>query len=159
MTRLPAHAALWLTIVRIYVGAYWLAHGLSKLLAGVPAAEPSWYHGPLAALLAQNAHTALPVLAAAEVLAGVLLVFGLFTRLAAFAAIVFAEGFLLTKGTYVTNYLELAGGAASVLMLAVLTFALSADFGVDGIRRYVRQRQEMRLERVEATPVDITWPE
>lgn len=159
MTRLPAHAAFWLTILRIYLGGYWVVHGLSKLLGGAPAAEPAWYHGPLAALLAQNAHSALPVLAAAEVLAGVLLIFGLFTRAAAFAAICFAAGFLLTKGTYVTNYAELAGGAASVLMLAVLTFALSGDFGVDGIRRYVRQRQEMRLERVEATPVDITWPE
>lgn len=158
MTSLSPHAAFWLTIVRIYLGAYWLVHGLGKLL-GAPSTVPGWYHGPLAALVVQNAHSALPVLAAAEVLAGVLLVFGLFTRLAALGAIVFAAGFLLTKGTYVTNYAELAGGAASVLMLAVLTFALSADFGIDGIRRYARQRQVMRVERVEATPVDITWPE
>lgn len=158
MTRLSAHAAFWLTIARIYLGFYWLAHGLGKLL-GVPAAIPNWYHGPLSRLVTQNAHTGLPVLAAAEVLVGVLLIFGLFTRAAAFAAAVFAAGFLLTKGTYVTSYAAPAGSAGAVLMLALVTFALAADFGVDGIRRYVRERQSSGPERVEATPVDIKWPE
>lgn len=160
MTRLSAHAAFWLTIARIYLGLYWLAHGLWKLLGGLPATIPAWYHGPLAPLVARNAHVAMPALAAAEVLVGVLLVFGLFTRAAALAAAVFAAGFFLTKGTYVTSYAAFAGSASAVLMLALVTFALSADFGVDGIRRYVRERQTTRAQRVEATPVDnIKWPE
>lgn len=159
MTRLSAHAAFWLTIARIYLGFYWLSHGLWKLIGGVPASIPAWYHGPLALLIARNAHNAMPVLAAAEVLAGVLLIFGLFTRAAAFAAALFAAGFLFTKGSYAASYAALAGSATSVLVLALVTFALAADFGVDGIRRYVRERKTGEPERVEATPVDIKWPE
>lgn len=143
----------------MYLGFYWIVHGLEKLVAGTTTVLPAWYHGPLAPVLRLNAHTTFPILAAAEVLVGFLLFFGLFTRLAAAAAAVFAAGFMLTKGVYAMQYTAFAGGSAAVLVLALATAALSADFGVDGIRRYARERAQKKPERVEATPVDVRWPE
>ncbi|MDP9017127.1 MAG: DoxX family protein [Candidatus Eremiobacteraeota bacterium] len=157
--RLSPHAAFWLTIVRIYLGAVWLLHGLAKLLGGATAAFPTWYHGVLARDVMHNAHTLVPVLGAAEVLVGVLLIFGLFTRASAFGSLVLALGFVLTKGSYLT-YSGLAGGSSALIVLSLVTLALAADFGVDGIARHVRQRKvKMPKEHVEATPVDIAWPE
>lgn len=159
MTRLSPHAAFWLTLVRIYLGAYWLVHGLSRLLGGAPATFPAWYHGTIAHVLLQNAHTIVPIVSALEVFAGVMLVFGLFTRFSSLLAFGLAAGFFLTKGNY-TTYAGLANNSGALMMLSLLTFALAADFGVDGMRRYFRERQTVRpAERVEATPVDIAWPE
>lgn len=158
MTRLSPHAAFWLTIVRIYVGVFWLIHGLSKLIGGKAAYLPSWYHGPFLHLAQQYAHSYFQIVAASEVVVGFLLIFGLFTRLGAFAALILATGFLLTKGGY-SSYEGIAGTAPALLVMSLVTFMLAADFGVDGIARYVRERQRTRVERVEATPVDVPWPE
>ena len=143
----------------MYLGFYWIVHGLQKLVAGAPAVFPAWYHGPLAPVLRLNAHSAFPILAAAEVLVGFLLFFGLFTRFAACAAALLAAGFMLTKGVNAMQYTAFAGGSAAILVMALATAALSADFGVDGIRRYARERTQNKPERVEATPVDVRWPE
>lgn len=159
MNRLSPHAAFWLTVVRIYLGVFWLVHGLSKLAGGAPAVIPSWYHGMLVHIIVQNAHTLLPIVAAVEVAAGALLVFGLFTRLSAFVALVLAVGFMLTKGDYM-SYSGVLNTSGSLVVLALLTFATAADFGVDGIRRAIRERQGSGgTERVQATPVDVKWPE
>lgn len=158
MTRLSPHAAFWLTIVRIYVGVFWLIHGLAKLAGGKPVYLPSWYHGLLVSSAHQYAHSYFQIVAAAEVLVGVLLIFGLFTRAAAFVALLLAAGFLLTKGGY-TSYEGIAGTAPALIVMSLVTFALAADFGLDGIRRYARERQSVRVERVEATPVDVKWPQ
>ncbi|GAC1389885.1 MAG: hypothetical protein NVSMB31_06280 [Vulcanimicrobiaceae bacterium] len=159
ITRLSPHAAFWLTIVRIYVGVVWLLHGLAKLLGGAPAAFPSWYHGVLAREVLPNAHTIVPALGALEALIGVLLIFGLFTRASAFVSLVLAVGFVLTKGSYFP-YDGLLGGASSLVLLSLITFALAADFGVDGVARYIRERKSAApKEHVEATPVDVVWPE
>ncbi|MBC5815434.1 MAG: DoxX family membrane protein [Candidatus Eremiobacteraeota bacterium] len=149
MTRLSPHAAFWLTIVRIYLGAFWFVHGLEKLLGGKAPALPAWYHGT---------HQVVPILAALEVVVGLLLVFGLFTRFSAFVALLLAAGFFVTKGNYL-SYAGMMNTSGALIILAVITFALAADFGVDGIRRALRERQAARVpERVEATPVDVQWP-
>lgn len=159
MNRLPVHAAFWLTIARIYLGAYWLLSGAGKLAGGRTVGVPAWYHGPLAHVVSMNAHTAVPIIAAVEVLTGTLLIFGLFTRIGAFAAFVLAAGFFLTKGGY-ASYSSVLGASATLMMLALVTFMLAADFGVDGVRRAVRERHGARpTEHIEATPVDVTWPE
>ena len=113
MTRLSPHAAFWLTIARIYLGAFWFVHGLEKLLGGKSPALPAWYHGT---------HQVLPILSAIEVLAGLLLVFGLFTRFSAFVALALAAGFFVTKG----NYLSYAGSmnsSGALVLLALNAFA------------------------------------
>ncbi|MDQ6929856.1 MAG: DoxX family membrane protein [Candidatus Eremiobacteraeota bacterium] len=159
MNRLPAHAAFWLTVARIYLGAYWLLTGLGKLIGGRTIAIPPWYHGPLAHTVLINAHTAVPIVAALEVLTGILLIFGLFIRVGALGAFLLAAGFFLTKGGY-SSYASVLGSSATLMVLALVTFMLAADFGVDGVRRAVRERHAVRAtEHLEATPVDIQWPE
>lgn len=150
MTRLSPHAAFWLTIVRIYLGAFWLVRGLEKLVGGKSVTLPAWYHGT---------HQILPILAAVEVIAGLFLVFGLFTRLSAFVVLLLAAGFYVSKGSYL-SYAGIMNTSGALIILALVTFWLAADFGIDGIRRAVRERQAARpTERVDATPVDVQWPQ
>lgn len=160
MNRLSPHAAFWLSIARIYLGAFWLVHGLFKLLGGAPLLVPAWYHGVLARPLLANVHTIAPIVAAVEALVGVLLVFGLFTRFSAFIALTLAAGFFLTKGNY-TAYTGMADSSGALIVLALVTFALSADYGVDGIARALREKRKTHVNetRVVGTPVDVKWPE
>lgn len=158
MNRLPPNASFWLTIARVYLGAYWLIHGLSKLLNHAQLTIPSWYHGMLAGPLAQNLRVAEPAVAIAETIVGSLLILGLFTRASALAAIALGAGFLLTKGAYV-DYAAFAGGAAAITVLGLVTFALASELGLDGLGRYVRERGTRGVQRVQATPVEVRWPD
>jgi uncharacterized membrane protein YphA (DoxX/SURF4 family) len=158
MNRLPPNAAFWLTVGRVYLGAYWLIHGLAKLLNHAQLTIPPWYHGMLAGSLAQNMRYAEPAVAIAESVVGLLLILGLFTRLSAFAALALGAGFFLTKGAYM-DYAAFAGSAAAITVLAVITFALSPGAGLDGLGAYARARSARRVERVRATPVNVQWPE
>jgi len=158
MNPLSPNAAFWLAIARVYLGAYWLIHGVSKLLNHGQLTIPPWYHGMLAGPLAQNLRVAEPAVAIAEAIVGSLLILGLFTRLSALAAIALAAGFFLTKGAY-PDYTAFAGNTAAITVLALLTFALASDFGLDGLGRYARERSSRRVQRVQATPVDVRWPE
>ena len=154
MNPLSPNAAFWLAIARVYLGAYWLIHGVSKLLNHGQLTIPPWYHGMLAGPLAQNLRVAEPAVAIAEVIVGSLLILGLFTRLSALAAIALAAGFL-TKGAY-PDYTAFAGNTAAITVLALLTFALASDFGLSFDKLRMTRR---RVQRVQATPVDVRWPE
>jgi len=158
MNRLSPNAAFWLAVGRVYLGAYWLIHGLLKLLNHTALRIPSWYHGALAAPIAQNLRWTEPAISIAETVVGLLLIVGLFTRASALAAAGLGAGFLLTKGGY-ADYTVLAGGTAAITVLALLIFAAAPAFSVDHLARYARVRGAQRVQRVRATPVNVRWPD
>ncbi|PZR59712.1 MAG: hypothetical protein DLM50_00990 [Candidatus Meridianibacter frigidus] len=155
MTRLPPHAAFWLSIARLYLGAYWLIHGLRKLIFPHPSAVAGQL-GHLSAppgLSAQAivAHTTtwLPIASTLEVVVGTALVLGVLTRLSAFGALVAAGAYFFASGAYL-NYGGYAGAASSVMVLALLVLALPTGFGMNpAVDRRVRR---VRPEFVEEPP-------
>jgi len=158
MNRLSPNASLWLTLGRVYLGAYWLIHGLSKLLNHSRLRIPPPYHGALAAPISQNLRWTEPTIAIAETLIGLLLILGLMTRVSALGAALLGAGFILTKGGYI-DYTVLATSAMAVTVLALIVCALAPGLGVDHLSRYARERSMQRTQRVRATPVDVVWPD
>ncbi len=158
MNRLSPNASLWLTLGRVYLGGYWLIHGLSKLLNHSALRIPTSYHGALAGPIAQNLRWTEPTIAVGETLIGVLLILGLMTRISALGAAALGAGFLLMKGGY-ADYTVLATSAAAVTVLALVICACAPGLGVDHLSRYVRERSAQRVQRVRATPVDVAWPD
>ena len=158
MNRLSPNASLWLTLGRVYLGAYWLIHGLSKLLNHSVLRVPSSYHGPLSGVISQNLKWSEPAIAIAETLIGVLLILGLMTRMSALGAALLGAGYIFTKGGY-WDYTILATGAAAVTVLALVVCALAPGLGIDHVSRYARERSMNRTQRVRATPVDVPWPD
>ena len=149
---------MWLTLGRVFLGAYWLIHGLSKLLNHATLRIAPSYHGMLAGPIAQNLRWSEPAIAIAETLVGVLLILGLMTRLSALGAAALGAGFLLTKGGY-GDYMILATSGAAVTVLALLICALAPGLGIDHLSRFARERSPQRVQRVRATPVDVRWPD
>ncbi|MBV8726196.1 MAG: DoxX family membrane protein [Candidatus Eremiobacteraeota bacterium] len=158
MNRLSPNASLWLTLARIYLGAYWLIHGLSKLLNHSALRIPQWYHGMLAGPVTQNMRWSEPAISITETLVGLLLVLGLLTRASALGAAALGAGFLLTKGV-LTDYTVVATGAAAITVLALVIFALAPGFGIDHLSSFARERSARRVQRVRATPVNVKWPD
>jgi len=158
MNRLSPNASLWLTLARVCLGAYWLIHGLSKLLNHSALRIPSWYHGALAGPIAQNVRWTEPAISIAETLIGLLLILGLLTRPSALGAAALGAGFLLTKGG-VAEYTVLATGATAITVLALVIFGVAPGFGIDHLSRYARERSSQRVQRVKATPVHVRWPD
>ncbi len=104
----------WLALVRIYTGIFWLEHGLGKLHTKPAFGAPG---GPMATFLSEQAGQTtgfyhvfltgtvlpnLPTFAYAvelgEMVAGALLLVGLFTRVGALIGVVLALNYWLAKG-------------------------------------------------------------
>ena len=108
--------ATWLAVVRIFTGFFWLEHGLGKLHAKPPFGAPG---GAMAQFLAANAGNStgfyhdflttvvvpnLPMFGylvmLGEMVAGALLLAGLFTRLGALVGVFLALNYWLAKGGF-----------------------------------------------------------
>ena len=151
MTRQSVHAAFWLTVLRMYLGVFWLLHGVNKLIAPGGAAG-STLHATLVRwpMLAPYTNELIPIIAALEVAVGGLLIVGLLTRLAAFGSLLLAVGYFIVKGAFL-NYGGYAGAASAIAVASLVTLAVASDFGVDSLRRYARQRRTRRVDAPDAT--------
>ena len=130
------------TTMRLVLGAVCVAHGLSKLQS------PAIFSGELGALGLSRPETLTQAVLGLELLAGAALVFGRYTRSAAFLALVDATAtFALTWTSGDEPQLE-------ALLLAVASCALfmvvgSGPFGLDAVLR--------RRARMRAIARDATW--
>jgi uncharacterized membrane protein YphA (DoxX/SURF4 family) len=140
----------WLALFRIYLGAFWLDHGLGKLRAqpafGAPdgamiqfvnstlAKTSGPYHAFMASTVSQNVPVFATLVEFGEVTAGALLLLGLFTRLGGLLGAVLALNYWAAKGDY-AGFSSFAGFdmlavAASALHLALPT---GRYLGLDGV--------------------------
>jgi uncharacterized membrane protein YphA (DoxX/SURF4 family) len=158
----PAYAR-WLAAFRILVGAMWIAHALPKFLHPATFMPPNGFMAQLVAKGTQHgSHVFAPFLAnvvtpnialfaelvrLGELLTGVALVLGLFTRFAGLVGIFLPIMYLGAKGPLL-SYETLATPDFSILVLSAINLVLPTGrvFGIDamlGARR-------ARIPRVQA---------
>jgi uncharacterized membrane protein YphA (DoxX/SURF4 family) len=112
----PRSYAFWLAIFRIYMGAYWLEHGLGKLMGHPPFAAPGGffeaflkdgvtktsgpYHDFLAGVVVPNLSIFGSLVEFGETATGALLLLGLFSRLGGLLGVFLALNYWMAKGLY-----------------------------------------------------------
>jgi uncharacterized membrane protein YphA (DoxX/SURF4 family) len=128
--------AFWLALARIYTGFFWLEHGLGKLRAQPPFGAPNGmmglfltaqlartsgpYHDFLAMVVVPNLQTFAYAVELGELVAGALLLAGLFTRFGAFIGVVLALNYWAATGGF-----HRFSGASGLEMCAAVLTALS----------------------------------
>ena len=121
-----------LAILRVVAGALFLAHGLVKLIGFPPDAAPGLQ--PLASLFG--------VAAVIEVVTGILIVLGLFTRTAAFIASgEMAIGYWMYHAPE-SFYPAVNGGDAAVLFCFLFLYIAAAGPGAISAEALSRKRDE-----------------
>ena len=154
---------MWLAVLRIYTGIFWLSHGVPKLL------NPQFFgqHGFMASMLGEQTakahgpyndflvHVVLPnagvfshLVAWGETLAGVSLLLGLFTRVGGIVGVFLPLNYFMMKGAYAdltsVGGLDIAAAALS-LIHAVLPTGLVA--GLDALLPASRRPRRPAGER------------
>lgn len=162
----------WLAIVRILTGAIWLIHGVPKFINANAFMPPAGafavylqnglaktrgpYHEFLAGTVAPNAALFAELVRFGEVLVGISLLFGLFTRLGGIVGIALLADYIAARG----GLGSLSAWSATdgcLMLLCTINVALPTGrvAGVDafGSRREVR-RQRVVPEVVPERPLD-----
>jgi uncharacterized membrane protein YphA (DoxX/SURF4 family) len=150
----------WLALVRIYTGIFWLEHGLGKLhtkpafgapggtmatfLAEQAGQTTGFYHAFLTGTVIPNLSTFAYAVELGEMVAGALLLVGLFTRLGAFIGVVLALNYWLAKGG-IEHLIATSSGVhgfagfsglemcAAVLTAISLVLPTGRVLGIDGL--------------------------
>ena len=160
--RMPSHwtYAGWFTVLRIYVGAFWLVHGVPKFLNAAAFMPPDgflskavqtalqthhgMYHDFLAGIVLPNLHLFAELVRLGEVLTGCALVLGIFTRFAGFVGCLLAlNTFTLNGGFGTWTSIGSLDAAAFVLSFMFLAVPAGRVAGVDALLyrpRIVRER-------------------
>jgi uncharacterized membrane protein YphA (DoxX/SURF4 family) len=172
----PRTYGFWLALVRIYTGIFWLEHGLGKLHTTPAFSAPG---GPMATFLTQQAAqttgfyhafltgTVIPNLTPfayavelGEMVAGALLLVGLFTRLGAFIGVVLALNYWFAKGG-IEHMIATSSGVhgfagfgglemcAAVLTAISLVLPTGRVLGIDGLG----QRRPKAVQQATFRPV------
>ena len=146
----------WLAGLRIFTGAFWLAHGVPKLLnptffgsagdmAGMLREMSASGHGPyngfIVHVVLPNAGLVSHLVAWGETLAGVSLLLGLFSRLGGATGVFLALNYFMLKGSYA--HLTALGGldmAAVALSSIHVVLPTSLVLGLDGMLPGSRNR-------------------
>ncbi len=153
----------WLAVLRVYTGVFWVAHALTKII------DPNFGNpdGDVARLVtmsissssglyqhvlvdAVQPHLVLfaTVLTYGEVLIGLSLILGVFSRFGAFGGVLVAALYWLMSGEFATIAGYATGNAAVlVLSLTCVVLPVGMSFGVDGVR--ARRRQKPTPQAVE----------
>lgn len=173
MKPLPAAStyARWLALARILTGAMWIAHALPKFLDSASFMPPNGSISQLVTKGAQHgSHAFAPFLAntvapniaifaelvrLGELLTGIALLLGLFTRLGGLVGIFLPIMYLGAKGPLL-SYETLATPDFSILVLSAINFVLPTGraFGVDALLGRPRERIErVRAEFVPEPPL------
>jgi uncharacterized membrane protein YphA (DoxX/SURF4 family) len=149
--------ASWLALVRVYTGFFWLEHGLGKLRAQPAFGAPNGalaqflaeqttktvgpYHDFLVTVVAPNLPTFAYAVELGELLAGALLLAGLFTRFGALIGVVLALNYWAAKGGF--HGLAASSGfemCAAVLTALSLVLPTGRYFGLDALGTRGRAR-------------------
>ena len=146
----PRTYAFWLAIARIYLGAFWLMHGIPKFLQSDQFMPPNGfitnfitdgitkttgpYHDFLANTVQPNINVFAELVRLGEVVTGCLLLLGFFTRLGGFLGAFLALNYLLAKGG--AYHAEAWSGLDALTMVfSLVNFVLPTGrmLGVDGL--------------------------
>ena len=174
---LPTSAAYarWLALLRIVVGAAWIAHALPKFLESDAFMPPKGFivsfvsnaaaHGSnvfrpfFANVVLPNIALFAELVRLGEMVAGVLLVLGLFTRFGGLLGMYLTLNYAAAKGPLLSSQ-TLAGSDFAMFVLSGINFVLPTGraLGIDAILARRRARpQTVRAEFVPEPPL-ITPP-
>ena len=162
----------WLAIIRILTGVIWLIHGVPKFLHGEMFLPPNGffgnylqqgistttgpYHDFMVSVIQPNAVVFAQLVRFGEVLVGISLVLGLFSRLGGFFGIVLPLNYMAVRGAIST----LSGWGspdASLALLSAISLVLPTGrvAGADGLRTpRAPARPKVIAEVVPERPLD-----
>lgn len=148
--------AFWLSIIRLYAGAFWLMHGIPKFTQSVTFMPPTGMmttflntaisntHGPYQAFLTYvvlpNSTIFAEFVRLGEVVAGALLLLGFFSRLGGVIGVLLAINYLSAHGGL--NHLSVWSGIDSTaLVLSAINVVLPTGqmLGVDALLSRVKR--------------------
>ncbi|REJ75100.1 MAG: DoxX family protein [Acidobacteria bacterium] len=122
---IPSNSSFAITVLRAALGALFLAHGLIKLLVYTPAGTAAFFDS-----VGMPTFLAAPTIGV-EIVGGLLLLSGLFTRWAALAVVPIVLGATTVHWGNGFTFSNAGGGWEFTAFLAVVAFALFLD-GRDG---------------------------
>ena len=156
--KLPASGtyAFWLAILRIYVGATWIIHGVSKFTESATFMPPTGfivdfigksvastsgpYHDFLLNTVQPNISIFAELVRLGEVLAGCALLLGIFTRVGGFVGVLLALNYMAAKGELGSAMGWTSLDAAMVVLSAVnLVLPTGRMLGIDALLRRRRR--------------------
>jgi thiosulfate dehydrogenase (quinone) large subunit len=148
----------WLALARILTGAIWLIHALPKFMHGDEFVPPNGffatylqtgiaktagpYHDFLVNVVQPNAIVFADLVRVGELLVGVSLVLGLFTRLGGFFGIVLPLDYMAARGAF-SSINALSSGDAALALLSAISFVLPTG-RVAGFDALLTRRRPMR---------------
>jgi len=157
MLRSFENTAKWLAIIRIYVGAFWLIHTWPKwttamfmppsgflggAVAKMTAESTGFYHPFLASVVAPNIDLFANLIRTGELLVGISLLLGLFTRIGAIGGMFLALNYMLAQSEFgaIGGY---AGLDAAAFTLSFINFVLptGATLSLDSLLSRGRRRR------------------
>lgn len=162
----------WLALVRVLTGAAWLLHALPKFMNGNSFIPPNGffgsyvqdgiaktagpYHDFLVNVVQPNAIVFADLVRVGELLVGVSLVLGLFTRLGGFFGILLPLNYMAARGAFVTA-MGWSSGDAALALLSAISFVLPTGrvAGIDALlTRRAPRRATVVAEVVPEPPLD-----
>ena len=155
----------WLAIVRILTGALWLIHGIPKFTNSIAFMPPNGmivtyvqrgltlsrgpYHDFLASVVLPNLSLFAELVRLGEVVAGMLLFFGLFTRLGGLIGIILPLNYLAARGGFASaSQWASADGSMLVLSLIALVLPTGRVLGIDALFAPRRERRTVVVPEV-----------
>ena len=143
----------WLAVIRLYCGAFWLIHGIPKFMNNdfltflpsmtqkLAASSTGPYHTFMVTTVVPHADVIAQLMRAGEVLVGISLVLGLFTRAGAIGGMFLALNYILAKGAFATlDAWASLDGAAFALSSINLVVPTAATWSLDAMLRRGRRR-------------------
>lgn len=163
--------ASWFTILRLYAGAFWLAHGVAKFFNSAAYMPPSgympqivqkaamsqtgFYHDFLLNVVTPNIHLFAELVRLGEVLVGCSLVLGVFTRFGGAIGCLLALNYMAVNGEF-SSWTTVGSLEAAAFMLSFLMVVVPAGrvAGVDAllVRRTAVRKDVVIPEVVEEPP-------
>jgi uncharacterized membrane protein YphA (DoxX/SURF4 family) len=157
--KLPSSSTygFWLAILRIYVGAFWLMHGIPKFTHSQDFMPPSgmmmqfvnnavanthgWYQSFLTSVVLPNASIFAELVRVGEVVTGCLLFLGFFTRFGALVGMVLALNYLSAKGG-LAHLSVWSGLDSAAFVMSAVNFVLPTGLvlGVDALLARARRK-------------------
>jgi thiosulfate dehydrogenase (quinone) large subunit len=161
----------WLALVRILTGVAWLSHGIPKFVQSAQFMPPNGFFadfvtrgvqattGPYHTFLATSVQPYMPLFAElvrlGEVLVGISLVLGAFTRLGGLVGVLLPLNYLAARGhMFSSATLQSVDFATGLLSLISLVLPTGRFLGVDALFTRSRRPPPVRAEFVPEPPLD-----
>jgi uncharacterized membrane protein YphA (DoxX/SURF4 family) len=160
-----------LGIVRALTGVIWLIHAIPKFRDGASFLPPNGifaqylqhgiasttgpYHDFMATVVAPNAALFAEMVRVGELLVGLSLLFGIFTRLGAFVGVLLPLNYMAARGALGTiSGWGTIDGALALLSAVSLLLPTGRFAGIDALRRRAVRRPTVVAEVVPERPMD-----